>query len=240
MLRSPFGVGVGEMQDRYPEGAVEFAREHRLGGRVANAFNLGGYLIWEMWPSVLVAIDGRNDIIYPPEYLEKVFRSQKRADVFDEMRSKDGVTWVMASNIPGHVTHGFLTRDDDWMLVYWSEPALIFVTRKDHPKLAKFELSYVDPLAVDVSVVSAATANAGDPAALAHLESQIMRMIEASPMSIRANTAGAIYFHFRGPAYRKQRNELLRMVDLLDTDGAWGEDLRSRFNAIGEGSGETP
>ena len=240
VLRNPFGVGVGEMHDRYPTGAVEFAREHRLGGKVANAFNLGGYLIWEMWPKVLVMIDGRNDIIYPPEYLEKAFRSQKNAGVFDEMRATDGVKWVMASNIPGHVTHGFLTRDDDWMLVYWSEPALIFVTRKDHPKLAGLELSYINPVAVDVSVVAAVTANARDPVALAHLESQIMRMIEASPRSIRANTAGAIYFHFRGPAYREQRNELLRMVDLLDTEGSWSENLRSRFNAIGEGSGETP
>jgi hypothetical protein len=234
VLRNSFGVGMGEMHDRYPTGAVEFAREHRLGGKVANAFNLGGYLIWEMWPQVLVTIDGRNDIIYPPEYLEKALRSQKNADVFDEMRASDGVEWVMASNIPGHVTHGFLTRDDDWMLVYWSEPALIFVTRDDHPKLAGFELSYIDPEAVDVSVVAAATANARDPAALAHLESQIMRMIKASPQSIRANTAGAIYFHFRGPAYREQRNELLRMVDLLDTEGSCSENLRSRFNAVGE------
>ncbi len=240
VLRNPFGVGMGEMHDRYPRGAIEFAREHRLAGPVANAFNLGGYLIWEMWPQVLVTIDGRNDIIYPPEYLEKAFRSQKNADVFDKMRAADGVEWVMASNIPGHVTHGFLTRDDDWMLVYWSEPALIFVTRDDHPELARFEMSYIDPVAVDVSVVAAATANARDPAALAHLESQIRRMIKASPMSIRANTAGAIYFHFRGPAYRKQRNELLRMVDLLDTEGSWSHDLRSRFNAIGEGWGETP
>jgi len=240
MLRNPFGVGIGEMHNRYPTGAVEFAREHRLGGKVANAFNLGGYLIWEMWPEVLVAIDGRNDIIYPPEYLEKAFRSQNNADVFDEMRAKDGVEWVMASNIPGHVTHGFLIRDDDWMLVYWSEPALIFVTRDDHPKLAGLELSYIDPVAVDVSVVAAATANARDPAALLHLESQIMRMIKASPKSIRANTAGAIYFHFRGQAYRKQRNELLRMVDLLDPEGSWSENLRSRFNAIGEGGDETP
>ncbi len=234
VLRTSFGVGLGEMPDRYPTGAVEFAREHRLGGKVANAFNLGGYLIWEMWPQVLVTIDGRNDIIYPPEYLEKAFRSQHNADVFDEMRAADGVVWVMASNIPGHVTHGFLARNDDWMLVYWSEPALIFVARDDHPKLAEFELSYIDPVAVDVSVVAATTANAGDPEALLHLEFQIMRMIKASPMSIRANTAGAIYFHFRGPAYRKQRNELLRMVDLLDTEGSWSQNLRSRFNAIEE------
>ncbi len=240
MLQNQHGVGVGEMHDRYPEGAVEFAREHRLGGKVANVFHLGGYLIWKMWPQVLVTIDGRNDIIYSPEYLENVLRSQNNADVFREMQATDGVEWVMASNIPGYWSHGFLTRDDGWMLVYWSEPALIFVTRKDHPELAVFELSYIDPVAVDVSVVSAVTANARDPAALAHLESQIMRMIKASPQSIRANTAGAIYFHFRGPAYREQRNELLRMVDLLDTEGSWSENLRSRFNAIGEGGNETP
>jgi tetratricopeptide (TPR) repeat protein len=43
-----------------PDGAASFIRSHRLGGRLFNTYEDGGYLIWRLWPANRVFIDGRG------------------------------------------------------------------------------------------------------------------------------------------------------------------------------------
>ena len=44
---------------RFPVGAVNFIKTHHLGGKIFNAMNWGGYLIWNLPNSTTVFIDGR-------------------------------------------------------------------------------------------------------------------------------------------------------------------------------------
>jgi hypothetical protein len=206
------GTGVGPMRDRFPDGAVAFADEHGLDGEVVNAFHLGGYLLWKSWPGTRVLIDGRNDLVYPPEFLLRVVESQRREEVFEQMRADDGATWVVAGNIPGHLSHAFLARSPDWMLVYWSEPAVIYVKREAHRDLAHLELEHVDPVAVDASIVGAMQRFGRAPERLKAIGEEVRRMLEASPESLRANTAAVLYFHFRGPRYHARRDEVLERL----------------------------
>ena len=43
-----------------PDGAASFIQSHRLGGRLFNTYEDGGYLIWRLWPQHRVFIDGRG------------------------------------------------------------------------------------------------------------------------------------------------------------------------------------
>jgi hypothetical protein len=52
---------------RRPDGAVAFLRAHRLRGRVHNPLWWGSYLTWELYPDVLVSMDGRNVTLFPRE-----------------------------------------------------------------------------------------------------------------------------------------------------------------------------
>jgi hypothetical protein len=224
------GTGIGPMPGRYPDGAVEFAREQGLEGRVANAFYLGGYLIWKMWPETRVLIDGRNDLVYPPEFLLETIGSQRHEPAFRRQRDADGATWVLAGNLPGQLTHSFLARSADWMLVYWSEPAVIYARRDAHAELARHELHHVDPVAVDVSIVRATQASLRAPDRLEAIGEEVRRMLRASPDGLRANTAAALYFHFRGPELHGRRDQVLDRLGQLFPGHPAVVDLRQRLS----------
>lgn len=209
-LNNDFGSGVGPMDDRYPEGAVAFARENHLDGNAMNAFHLGGYLLWEMWPDARASLDGRNDLIYPPKVLMEGLRSQDDPKVFDRLARRAGADWVLASNIPGHLSHAFLFKDPSWMMVYWSEPAVIYVRREAYPELAGLEYRIIDPAAVDVSVVSVLEGGRADRDEILSMGREIEKMGECSPGSIRVWVARILYHHFQGPSHRNARDELIQ------------------------------
>ena len=50
-----------EMQG-FPAGAVAFLQTHSPSGRIFNHYDWGGYLIWRLYPSTPVFIDGRADL----------------------------------------------------------------------------------------------------------------------------------------------------------------------------------
>src|SRR5207253_8957841 len=52
---------VDQINNRNPIKAVEFIKSHHLTGRMLNAYDFGGYLIWTL-PEQPVFIDGRADL----------------------------------------------------------------------------------------------------------------------------------------------------------------------------------
>jgi hypothetical protein len=229
--RDDFGRGVGPMPDRFPGGAMAFAREHRLGPRVLNSFHLGGFAIWSGWPRFRVLVDSRNDTVYPPAHVVASVRAQTDRRRFDAVRARYGGDWVLASNLPDHVSFPFLARSRDWMLVYWSEPAVVYVPRSAGRELTQLELAHVDPRAVDASIAAAVRAHRDDPAALSAIEREVLRMRAASPTGIRANVAAAVYYHFRGPGFSAKRDAALELLRRRHGDAPAVRDLLSRFGA---------
>ena len=229
--RNDFGHGLGPMPDRFPEGAMRFARDERLGPRAFDSFHLGGYAIWAGWPEFRVLVDGRNDVIYPPEFVESAVRAQVDRPAFDALMASRGGDWVLASNMPDHLGFAFLARDPAWMLVYWSEPAVVYVRRGDRPDLAGLAYRLIDPRAVDVSVVEAVRRLGGDPAAMSELEREVRGMVGASPEGLRANVAAALYYHLRGPGFSKQRDAAIAVLQSRHADAPAVRELLSRLGA---------
>jgi hypothetical protein len=51
---------------KYPSGAADFLLAHHISAPMFNTYELGGYLIWRLWPQEKVFIDGRalNETVY--------------------------------------------------------------------------------------------------------------------------------------------------------------------------------
>ncbi|HUU42067.1 MAG TPA: hypothetical protein VMW42_14115, partial [Desulfatiglandales bacterium] len=54
-----FGFGVS---DTFPHEAVEYLKSRNLPGNIFNSSDIGGYLLWQMYPPKQVALDGRWEV----------------------------------------------------------------------------------------------------------------------------------------------------------------------------------
>jgi len=221
VVAHPGPFHVGEDVARTPRVAAELvAREPH----VVNALALGGYLIWRGVP---VFVDGRNETVYPPEFLERAIDAERDRDVFAAMRADDWATIVVASNAPGRMSHAFLAGDPAWMLVSWSDAALVWARRDAHPELAPSAFVLLDPRSLDGSVVRALTADAASAPALGK---ELQRVVEASPDSTRALVALAVYHEVRGDAAARDR--VLDRLDALDPDHPAVRELERRLGRV--------
>lgn len=200
-------LAIGDDLRVRPAGAIAFAREHGLGGEVVAPLYYGGYLLAHAWPEARVMIDGRNEEVYPIPFVVRAVVSDNDPRVFAEMRREDGATWVVASNLPGHASHRFLAQDPDWMMVYWSDAAVIYALRSAHPELQPWSFEAVrDPYAVIVEV-RRVMLGGGDRD---RLQQELARMLHESPQSVRAGAALCMYLHLSGPSQWGRRDEVLR------------------------------
>jgi hypothetical protein len=228
-LTRPFPYELGERADRFPAGAVAFARGQGLRGPVANAFDFGGYLIHGLWPDAKVLVDGRNDTVYPPAFVSRCFRAEWDPEAFAAMRREDGATWVVARNQPGDSSHRYLAADPEWAMVYWSEPAVVWVRRAAWPGLDAHVFRFVSPAAVDASVFGAVQRSGGDVATLAAVEREVQRLVAASPTSVRAHVAQVVYYHALGPGARGQRDAAFARLQALAGDQPVVRELAARL-----------
>ena len=53
--------GIGE-SDYYPAEAVEYLRDKDFKGNIFNSSDIGGYLIWKLYPRKQVSLDGRWEV----------------------------------------------------------------------------------------------------------------------------------------------------------------------------------
>ncbi len=198
---------------------------------VANDFDFGGYLIHGLWPETRVLVDGRNDTLYPAAFVKRCFEAEQDPAVFASMRREDGATWVVARNQPGASSHLYLAGDPEWAMVYWSEPAVVWVRRTAWPGLEPQRFRFVSPVAVDASVFEAVKRSGGDAATLAAIEREVHRLLEASPTSVRANVAQVVFFHALGPGARAQRDAALARVQAIAGDQPAVKELTARLAA---------
>ena len=215
---------LGEDRDRLPSDACDDLARAGLDGRIANAFDHGGYLIWRRWPKNTVLVDGRNETVYPPALLEQALAAEHDPARFAAMREEDGATIVVAGNAPGRLTHGFLADDPRWALVSWSEAATVWVRADAHPQAAAQRYTRVDPRSIDGSV--ARIFRGGDPGAIARLEEELLRMGEASPTSVRVLVGLALCAHLRGDDAARER--LLHRLDEVAPGHPAVRELRRR------------
>jgi hypothetical protein len=111
--------------EKFPARAVAFLLEHPPGGHIFNAYDWGGYLIWNLSPTVRVFIDGRADV-----YSEQVFH-----DFADAYQLRDGwqhilQRWhVQTIIVPSNSALAIgLQANRAWLVAYHDDQATVLTS----------------------------------------------------------------------------------------------------------------
>lgn len=108
----------------YPVGAVAFMRSHQLSGNVLARFEWGQYAIYHLAPSSRIFVDGRLDLVYPPQVIDQYvdfFAGTPGGARLIDRYPHDYV--LMPTGYPAYKT--MLARTD-WRLIYRDPVAALF------------------------------------------------------------------------------------------------------------------
>lgn len=169
--------GAGVKERWFPEGAVQFINENRIGGNMYNSYEFGGYLIWRTYPQRRVFIDGRNDV-YPELMIEERMLG---ALGFENIIDKFNINYTLFSFTQGNPEY---INPDPYFgqglaLVYWDDVAMVFVKRtpENSALIERFEYRAVKPADSQFAFTDLNNADA--------LVSELQRNISANPSGWR-------------------------------------------------------
>lgn len=181
---------LGLAPAHYPERGVAFVQglppEQRIRGNLFNEFGYGGYLIFHLWPEYRVFIDGRTDLVYPPEHVAAYLQAVIDPQAFAAEATRYDIQWVMLDNAPHARPRAHFDANPDWTLVHVSRRALIYVkTNGTNAALAKaLGYRWLWPHDLDGSLARAVAAGRGRQAT-----EELRRMVEADPDNLYAMAA---------------------------------------------------
>jgi len=113
----------------FPDKGVAFIQDEGLEGPMFNQFGYGGFLLFNLWPQHRVYIDGRTDLVYTPQMVERYIASSMDPNVFAEEDDTHNFQFIIVDNSPMQGTFAHLDRNPTWALVHASRRSLIYVKR---------------------------------------------------------------------------------------------------------------
>jgi len=119
----------GINRNRYPEEAVDFILKNNIKGPIFNGFNIGGYLIWRLYPSYKVFVDGRTEV-YGKEFMDEFVASVIDFERWKRLDEKYEFNMVIldysSADFYYHIIKN-LYESERWRLVYFGDVAVIFL-----------------------------------------------------------------------------------------------------------------
>jgi len=111
----------------FSPGMPAFARATGLHGPVFNSMNLGGYLIWQLYPGTRTFLDGRLQAV-PQEHVRAILAAARSQAEWDALVA--GVDWaVLSLPRPNELSGAGRFRRPQWPTVYWDEAVDVRVRR---------------------------------------------------------------------------------------------------------------
>jgi len=111
----------------FSRGAMTFARNEQLDGACFNSNNLGGHLIWNLYPAVRVFQDSRLQA-YPASHFEAILAAADSQPAWDTLVA--GVDWAILSlPRPNRLSGAGRFPSPEWATVYWDEAVEIVIRR---------------------------------------------------------------------------------------------------------------
>jgi hypothetical protein len=108
---------------RVPAAAVAFLQNQRISGPIFNDYNWGGYLIWKLFPSQQVFVDGRADV-YGDAFLFDYLSTYRGERAWRDQLNKFGIKTVL---IEPHSSLSSLLRDEQgWHIAFEDNQAVVF------------------------------------------------------------------------------------------------------------------
>ena len=107
--------------------AMSFIRSAGLNGLCFNSNNLGGYLIWNLYPDVRIYSDGRLQS-YPADFFLRIETAYRSQSAWDRLMS--GIDWaVLALQRSGALAGARRFPEREWAPIYWDDAIEIVVRR---------------------------------------------------------------------------------------------------------------
>lgn len=137
-----FGLGL----ERGNGGAAEFFLAHDIRGPVFNNYDIGGYLIWHLFPRERVFVDNRPEA-YPEEFFRETYipMQEQRAVWQKELARRQFNAIFFSHRDMTPWAQQFLiarVQDPEWAPVYADRYAVIFLKRNaaNAPIIERFEI----------------------------------------------------------------------------------------------------
>jgi hypothetical protein len=110
----------------YPVGALEFIRKNQWNGNLLVNFAWGEYAMWELYPSVRVALDGRFETVYPTEVTNAYFDFLLGKANWRDFLARYPHHMVLLDNrLP---VSKFMQSEPGWRQVYADTGSVLFVS----------------------------------------------------------------------------------------------------------------
>lgn len=124
----PLSPAVQQQAERQalPIGVADWLAARPVTGRLFNSYNLGGYLMWRLWPDRPVYVDGRTDLYdgaFLQEYAQLAAGGLDAPAIFDER----GIDVAVLE--PGLPLARQLAESGRWREAYQDELTIIYVPK---------------------------------------------------------------------------------------------------------------
>lgn len=115
--------------------AVDFLQKHKISGWMFNNFDIGGYLIWRLFPDQSVFVDGRPEA-YSEDFWQTVYIPMQSDAAawrrYAEMYGFDYVFFAHTDATPwGAEFVRHLSRDSEWAMVYLNSSVAIWLKNSE-------------------------------------------------------------------------------------------------------------
>jgi hypothetical protein len=117
-----------EVAKNFPVAAADFIAQHHPPAPVFNHYDWGGFLIWRLYPTYRVFIDGRADL-YGDSFMDTFASASRAENNWREPLQRFGIRTVV---IPPRVgLAGILRHDPGWKTLFEDEQAVIFTQKNE-------------------------------------------------------------------------------------------------------------
>jgi tetratricopeptide (TPR) repeat protein len=134
----------------YPEGVVQFIKEHGIQGNIFNSFDYGGFLIWHLYPQLKVFIDGRAETVYSEDFFWLHRQGLENERVWKRLVYEYDIDMVLIDDkrdIGYRLFVKHLDDDPSWSLVAFDDVSVLYL--KDKPKfkeiITRYKFKYFRP-----------------------------------------------------------------------------------------------
>jgi hypothetical protein len=113
-------------REHFPVQATEFLRAHSPRGRLFNHYDWGGYLIWKLYPSTRVFVDGRADL-YGEQLLHEFADTYQFKDGWGKTLQEWGIQTVLVPHDSALATG--LRNAEGWRVAYEDAQAMVLTAQ---------------------------------------------------------------------------------------------------------------
>lgn len=124
-------IGLGLHRNRFPEFAAGRLANIDVQASLLNDYNDGGYLIWKLWPTWRVTMDGRADL-YGPDVVQQYQAAWLGRPGWQETLRRWQVRGILSryevtQASPHHNLHHELARSGEWFPVLFDDTSVLYL-----------------------------------------------------------------------------------------------------------------